>query len=91
MNNFSQDCCSDSTTLLSITTILNSLDAAVYVADLDTHEMIFMNKFAMENWGENTGAPCYSILQKEQDKPCEFCTNHLLVDEAGEPTGVYVW
>lgn len=76
---------------LSVSTILNSLDAAVYVADLETYEMIFMNKYAIENWGEHNGAPCYTILQKGQDKPCEFCTNNLLVDEAGKPTGVYVW
>ncbi len=90
MNNFLNNNSIESA-YLSVSTILNSLDAAVYVADLETYEMIFMNKYAVENWGEHHGAPCYSILQKGQDKPCEFCTNHLLVDEAGEPTGVYVW
>lgn len=90
MNNFSKDDTFNNA-YLSISTILNSLDAAVYVADLQTHEMIFMNQSAIEHCGENNGAPCYTILQKDQDKPCNFCTNHLLVDEAGKPTGVHVW
>ena len=61
MNNFSIENC-ENNSYLSISTILNSLDAAVYVADLETYEMIFMNKFAIENWGEPNGTPCYSIM-----------------------------
>lgn len=90
MNNFSRQYTPDNS-YLSISTILNSLDAAVYVADMQTHEMIFMNRFAIENWGEPNGAPCYSIMQKGQKKPCSFCTNHLLVDKYGEPRSVHVW
>jgi len=90
MNNFSKKTPTEAS-LSSIQTILNSLDAAVYVADLKTHEMIFMNNFAIKNWGEPNGAPCYAIMQKGQSEPCSFCTNHLLVDENAQPTGVYVW
>jgi diguanylate cyclase (GGDEF)-like protein len=90
MKNFSKKT-PHAATLSSIQTILNSLDAAVYVADLKTHEMIFMNNFAIKNWGEPQGAPCYAIMQKGQSEPCSFCTNHLLVDENDQPTGVHVW
>ena len=89
MNNFSKNT-PDAVSLSSIQTILNSLDAAVYVADLKTHEMIFMNNFAIKNWGEPNGAPCYSIMQEGQTEPCSFCTNHLLVVENDQPTGVHV-
>lgn len=90
LNNFSSET-SVHNSYLSVSTILNSLDAIVYVADIETHEMIFMNKLAIENFGNHKGAPCYSILQKGQDKPCDFCTNHLLVNDNNEPEKVHVW
>ena len=71
INNFSKEQSTD-TSYLSIQTILNSLDAAVYVADMQTHEMIFMNQFAIDNWGEADGSPCYSFMQKGQTKPCSL-------------------
>ena len=90
LNNFSSET-SFHNSYLSISTILNSLDAVVYVADIETHEMLFMNKLAIETFGEHDGAPCYSILQKGQDKPCSFCTNHLLINGKNEAEKVHVW
>lgn len=75
----------------SISTILNSLDAVVYVSDLDTYEMIFMNQYGLERWGAPEGRPCWQVLQANQSGPCEFCTNESLIDDNGNPTGVYVW
>ena len=75
----------------SINTILDSLDAMVYVADMDTYELIFCNKYGRDVFGEVQGKICWQVLQEGQDGPCDFCTNHRLLDEDGEPTGVYVW
>jgi diguanylate cyclase (GGDEF)-like protein len=75
----------------SINTILDSLDAMVYVADMDTYELIFCNKYGRDIFGEVQGKICWQVLQEGQDGPCDFCTNHRLLDEDGEPTGVYVW
>ena len=74
-----------------MTVILDNIDALVYVADLKTHEILFLNKYGRDIWGEATGKTCWKILQKEQDGPCPFCTNHLLLTAAGVPTGVYAW
>lgn len=77
--------------LRSIKMILNSLDALVYVADMDTRELLFLNDYGKARWGEPQGRPCWQVLQVGQSGPCEFCTNEQLVDAEGQPTGVHVW
>jgi diguanylate cyclase (GGDEF)-like protein len=75
----------------SIATILDSLDALVYVADMETYELLFCNKYGRDIWGEVQGKTCWQVLQEGQDGPCKFCTNDRLLDKEGNPTGVYVW
>lgn len=75
----------------SISTVLDSLDALVYVSDMDTYELLFFNEYGKAIWGDAVGKICWQTLQADQNGPCEFCTNSKLVDENGQPTGVYVW
>jgi len=75
----------------SISTILDSIDALVYVADMDTYELIFANEYGRKIWGNMQGKTCWKVLQEGQDGPCTFCTNDRLLDKDGKPTGVYVW
>lgn len=75
----------------SISTVLDSLDALVYVADMHTHEVLFFNRYGRDIWGDAVGRTCYKVLQSGQEAPCNFCTNHRLVDDNGVSTGVYVW
>ena len=70
---------------------LDSIDAGVYVADMDTYELLFVNKQWEDLIGNKLGQKCYLTLQKGQTKPCEFCTNHLLLDNEGKPNQPYVW
>jgi PAS domain S-box-containing protein len=71
--------------------VMDSLDALVYVADLETYELLFINKFGMERWGTVVGRLCWQTLRKGQEGPCPFCTNDKLADAQGNPTGVLVW
>ncbi|MCF6185901.1 MAG: ATP-binding protein [Desulfobulbaceae bacterium] len=71
--------------------VLDSMDALVYVADIESYELLFVNSFGRNIFGDCVGKTCYLTLQQGQEDPCEFCTNHLLVDEHGEPAGVHVW
>lgn len=75
------------------TTILDSLDSLVYVADMQTYEILFVNQYAKNIFYDKdlVGRICWQVLQKGQKQPCEFCTNNKLVDSNGEPTGLYVW
>ena len=74
-----------------LTAVLDGLDALVYVSDMDTRTLLYINKYGRDTWGEVQGETCWKVLQKDQDGPCSFCTNHLLVDESGRPTETYVW
>ena len=68
--------------------ILDSIDALIYVADMDTYDLLYINKRGRSLFGDITGKKCYQTIQKDQGGPCPFCTNHLLIDKSG-PTGVY--
>jgi len=72
-------------------TILDSIDSTIYVADMDTHEVLFMNKKMKTDFGgDKTGEICFRAFRKES-KPCEFCTNEQLLDNNGDPAGFCTW
>jgi PAS domain S-box-containing protein len=72
-------------------TILESLDAIVYVADMETHEILFANNYVRRVFGDVVGKTCWNTFQKGQDGPCNFCTNDKLLTADGKPTGVCAW
>lgn len=75
----------------AIMSIIDSLNAVVYVADLETHELLFVNAYTEQLFGPDImGRPCWSGLQSEQTGPCAFCTNHRLVVD-GRPAPPVVW
>jgi PAS domain S-box-containing protein len=72
-------------------TVLNSLDATIFVADMETYEILFMNKFMIEVFGKDmTGEKCWKSFRGESG-PCQYCPKDQLVDENGKPTDVYIW
>jgi len=71
--------------------VLDSMDSLVYVADMDTYELLFVNQFGRDAWGEITGQNCWKVLQADQTGPCPFCTNNRLLDDNEKPTGIYIW
>jgi len=74
------------------TTVLNGLEASVYVADLKTYEILFVNEHAQKLFGADlVGKKCWEVIQDGQTKPCDFCTNEKLVTATGEPGEVYCW
>jgi PAS domain S-box-containing protein len=72
-----------------LTAILDSLDSIVYVADMNTHEILFVNRYTQNIFGDITGQTCWKVLQAGQSIPCDFCSNDKLLTPEGEPTGVY--
>lgn len=59
-----------------------NLNEFVYVADMDSHELVYMNKKTLETYGfhalsEITGKKCYEVLQNSST-PCTICNNHEL-------------
>jgi len=72
-------------------TVLDSIEAMVYVADFATHELLFVNEYARKLFGEIAGHTCWEALQTGQIGPCDFCSNPHLVDADGSPTPGYAW
>jgi PAS domain S-box-containing protein len=72
-------------------TVLNSIDATIYVADMETYEILFMNKYMIESFGKDmTGEICWKVFRGESE-PCAHCSNDQLIDKNGQPTDVYTW
>ncbi|GEM_PF-1983929 len=71
--------------------VMDGIDSLIYVADMKSYEVLFVNKHARELWGDVVGEKCWKVLQQGQEGPCDFCTNDKLMDENGRPTGVYQW
>ena len=74
-----------------IFTVLDNLEAIIYVADMRTHEILYINQYTREIFGDITGEICWRSLQSGQSGPCTFCTNEKLLDEQGKPTDPCVW
>ena len=60
----------------------------VYISDMDTYELLYLNKYACETLGTTPkqvlGHKCYEVIQG-RDTPCPFCTNSKLkADETYE-------
>ncbi|MGC8119860.1 diguanylate cyclase [Marinobacter sp. VGCF2001] len=70
--------------------VLDNIDALVYVSDLETHDLLYMNAYGRRIWGAINNRKCWQVLQNSE-KPCDFCTNHLLVDANQNPTAPHVW
>jgi diguanylate cyclase (GGDEF)-like protein len=77
--------------LRCLETVLNSLDALVYVSDMQTYELLFVSQYGLKVWGRPEGKKCYQYLQMDQPEPCTFCTNQRLINADGQPTEVLVW
>ena len=59
--------------------LVNEISELIYVADVDTYELYFINdagkrEFHLE---QGEGGKCYQILQ-QRNEPCPFCTNTIL-------------
>ena len=74
-----------------LTTILDSLDADIYVSDMDTYEILFMNQHMRASFdGDLVGKICWQVFRGEPG-PCPHCTNSQLIDSGGRPDGVVTW
>lgn len=71
--------------------VLDGLEPTVYVADMKTHEVLFVNRSAKETFGDIVGKKCWQTIQAGQSGPCAFCSNARLVDGDGRPAGPCNW
>ena len=62
----------------NIRQVLDQIDEVIYISDLETHEMLYLNRYGVSQFGGfKPGAKCYEHLQGAS-APRDFCTNKLL-------------
>ncbi len=72
--------------------VLDSLNSAVYVSDMQTNEVLFVNRSIQKLFNQDLiGTICWQTLQAGQQAPCDFCTNSQLLTTTGQLTDVYTW
>ena len=61
--------------------IFNSIEESIYVADIRTYKIIFVNEYLKKLLKcDPVGKICYQVFQG-QNSPCGFCTNSILEKE----------
>lgn len=70
-----------------IVNLVESMDEVIYVSDVDTYELYYLNAAGRRITGvyDYRGRKCYEVLQGK-DHPCEYCTNKKLCANQ-----VYIW
>jgi len=74
-----------------LASILNGISAMIYVTDLETDEILFINDYMKQHFGierDVIGQPCYAVLNEGVDKRCDWCPCHKLDQE---PDAEVVW
>ena len=77
---------------LQMEAVLNNIDAFIYIADMASNEILFMNKSMKKTFKKDLiGDICWKSFHKNKTGPCKFCTNEKLIDADGNPLEPYVW
>ncbi|MDZ7666477.1 MAG: PAS domain S-box protein [Desulfotignum sp.] len=72
--------------------VLNTIESCVYVADMISYEILFMNTYMKKkHQADLTGQVCWASIHGKQTGPCDICNNDQLVDKAGNPTEPCIW
>lgn len=68
----------------NIRQVLDQIDEVIYISDLQTHEMLYLNRYGVSRFGAFApGVKCYEHLQGASS-PCAFCTNGILPHSQGQ-------
>ncbi|ALG66910.1 PAS domain S-box protein [Beggiatoa leptomitoformis] len=72
--------------------VLNGLMALVYVADLENYNILYINQFGRELFGDIAGKVCWQVLchQPPENAPCHFCRKNM---QHNDPiiNDMYLW
>ncbi len=72
-------------------TILNSIDVSIYVSEINTYEILFMNQHMVDGFGADfTGQVCWSAL-RGRSGPCRHCKKHELMDKQWAKNRAMTW
>ena len=77
---------------LQLEAVLNNIDAIVYISDLYSYEILYMNTHMKDLYGKDLiGTSCWKSFHNDKDGPCAHCTNDKLIDKEGNPEKPFIW
>lgn len=72
-------------------TIFDSIDAIVYVAEIDSHELLYLNRYGAFLFGDDwKGKTCYEVLPGGKGESCASYSRDRLVRD-GKPQPSRTW
>jgi two-component sensor histidine kinase len=71
--------------------IVDNVDAMIYITDIETYEILLVNKYIRSRFGNIEGSKCWQALQQGQDGPCSFCQIDSLVKAKDRLGSAFVW
>ncbi|WP_045221951.1 PAS domain S-box protein [Desulfonatronum thioautotrophicum] len=71
--------------------VLDSMDALVYISDVQSHEILFVNEYGLRIWGDVVGRKCWETMQKDMTGPCSFCESLAVLDAGRDLSAVHSW
>jgi len=75
-----------------IEVVLNSIDAIIYVADMETREVIMVNDTARHTFGDGIGQTCWEFLGCGYGpEDCDACRPERLLHPDGTPAAPHIW
>ncbi len=80
----------------TLQTISDSIENIIYVNDIDTHELVFVNKALADSMGTEAaqfiGRRCWQQLQRGMVEPCPFCPMPVMKEKGYLESGrSYTW
>ena len=66
--------------------LFDAIPFGIYVADIDSYELIYVNQSMHEDPKSLVGNPCYKMIYGE-NAPCHFCNIKKLLDKNNSPNG----
>jgi len=84
-------CDVDSELGFTLAVVLDSVEAEIYAADMDTNEILYMNRRMRQRLSpDHVGSTCHETLEGKPEM-CSHCVAPKLLDEHGEPAGTVRW
>lgn len=68
--------------------VMDALDAVVFATDMETDELVFLNRYGRKIMKEGQGRSHWRTLHDHQKSSC---TNEQLLDNNGDPAGTHIW
>jgi signal transduction histidine kinase len=58
--------------------VLDGINALIYICRLDDFQILYMNNYAKQLYGDGVGKVCWQWIQKDGEEPCPMCAVNYL-------------